>query len=131
MVQSIGSTEFHNLTATAQRQVVLGYTIEVIEAFKHNPDIRPFLLNTFAFEYRDYVFKSKTLVISRVIRDLEKSLDSQKFSNIKVWELLTSFLENSKSTALLYPEASHTEKDQQPRHKTNSNDKLNKWLQGL
>lgn len=40
--------------------------------FKRNIDIKPFI-NALNLDYKEYVFKSRTLILARVIRDIENS----------------------------------------------------------
>ena len=41
--------------------------------FSHNPDIISFLKEVFAIEYRDYVFKSRTLIVAKTCRYIEET----------------------------------------------------------
>ncbi|MCK1998946.1 hypothetical protein MPH47_17255 [Psychrobacillus psychrodurans] len=46
------------------------------EKFKKNDDIKSFL-EQLGFHYKEYVFLSRTIIISRVIRDIEKLDENQ------------------------------------------------------
>ncbi|ABJ70734.1 hypothetical protein [Lacticaseibacillus paracasei] len=131
MVKHLTLAQFQNLPSFAADQYVLGYAAMIIERFKHNPDIRPFLENTFELTYKDYVFKSKTLVISRVLRDLNKSLGNQTLSAEQVYSSLNNFTSNKKSKDLLSEKQEYAIPRTSAKKKSNSNDKLSKWLQGL
>ncbi|WP_273750507.1 hypothetical protein [Leuconostoc mesenteroides] len=57
--------------------------------FKHNSDIPPFLKEVFDIEYKDYVLKSRTMILARTIRFVDK-LDDKATDKIRK-ELLKWF----------------------------------------
>ncbi|WP_204122764.1 hypothetical protein [Lacticaseibacillus mingshuiensis] len=130
MTRIIETKVFDSLSSTAKRQYVLGAITDVIESFKHNPDVRQFLKNTLAIEYKDYVFKSKTLVIARTVRDINSRIIDDRSYAIKVLNLLQSFTSEA-SNAPLFKNFKADEEAPTTKKKNNSNDKLNKWLKGL
>lgn len=65
---------------------LIGISSEVIlsfEIFKKNTDLEEFIQDIFSFEFRPYVFKSRTLLVSRVIRIIENgsSTDVSKYKS--------------------------------------------------
>lgn len=57
------------------------------EIFKKNEDIKIFIDET-GLDFRDYVFKNRTLLISRVIRKIEKADDENLFHYLDVCKKL-------------------------------------------
>jgi hypothetical protein len=59
---------------------LIGISSEIIlsfDIFPKNPDLEPFVSEVFNAEFRPYVFKSRTLLASRVIRIIHQSTDSE------------------------------------------------------
>lgn len=50
--------------------------------FKHNSDIPPFLKEVFDIEYKEYVLKSRTMILARTIRFVDQ-LDSRNTDIIR------------------------------------------------
>lgn len=66
-----------------KKHVLLGVSSSIIlskEIFPKNDDLKIFLKETYNLEFRDYVFKSRTLIVARVIRHINKleSNDTEK-----------------------------------------------------
>lgn len=59
---------------------LIGITSEIIlskEIFKYNKDISPFLFSIFNINFKNYVMKSRTLIIAKVIRLIYLLEDSE------------------------------------------------------
>lgn len=57
---------------------IMGITSELIlskEIFVKNSDISTFLKSVFHLEYKEYVMRSRTLILSRTVRTIEKCSD--------------------------------------------------------
>jgi predicted RNA binding protein with dsRBD fold (UPF0201 family) len=130
MTRIIETKVFDSLSSTAKRQYVLGAITDVIESFKHNPDVREFLKTTLGIEYKDYVFKSKTLVIARTVRDINSRIIDNGSYATQVLNLLQKFTSSNSNTSLFKGSDEDTAAAT-VKKKTNSNDKLDKWLKGL
>lgn len=53
----------------------VGIVVELILSkviFKHNAEIIPFLKDVFSMECKNYVIKSRTLIVSKVCREIEQ-----------------------------------------------------------
>lgn len=86
------------------------------EIFKRNIDVKEFLCTCMDIDLPDYVIKSRTLIISRVVRILV-SIDNSQI------QILISRIQNYFSYPIF-------EKKKTARRK-NENDKLESWLKGL
>ena len=59
------------LSDSSSREEVIGVTITMLfskEVFPRNLDIQQFLEEAFAIEFKDYVFRSRTIVASKISR---------------------------------------------------------------
>ncbi|EAC3746591.1 hypothetical protein E3Z71_11495 [Listeria monocytogenes] len=59
---------------------ILGIVTEIIlskELFEKNIDLTPFLLEVFNVTYKDYVMKSRTMILARTNRLIDKSSGEQ------------------------------------------------------
>lgn len=73
----------------------IGITCELIlskELFKSNSDLIPFLKDTFDIEFLPYVMKSRTTIISRMVRTIY-SYDKKQFNEYR--KKLIKFLEKN------------------------------------
>lgn len=64
---------------------LIGIISELIlsfEVFKRNSDIELFIKQTFNMKFKPYVYKSRTLIVSRVVR-LVSSADEEKLRSYK------------------------------------------------
>lgn len=97
---------------------LIGITSEMIlstELFPRNEELIDFLKTIFNLSYKEYVFKSKTLVIARTSRDIF-NMDKSDFesSRKKLYKFVTYLLDD--------------EIDQTPAGKST---KLNRWIEGI
>lgn len=70
-----------------------GYYTSLILSKKiapHNSDLEP-VMGYFGLEFKPYVYKSRTILLSRVIRLIEKKADDELISSI---EEISSYLNN-------------------------------------
>ena len=95
---------------------VIAHLLLSKETFKHNIDIEEFLHTCMDITLPDYVIKSRTLIISRVIRILVPMDNNQV-------RILNSHIQNYFSSPTI-------EKKKTTRKK-NENVKLESWLKGL
>lgn len=91
---------------TFQGIVIL--TIMDTKIFPKNIDLMVFIGNIFNLKFKDYVYRSRTLVIARVIREINK-LKKDEFHTLKV-----KFFKHFKDLSGIKDEGS-----------------LSQWLQGL
>lgn len=62
------------------RYKIIGITVELIlskELFKKNSDLDFFLNDIFSVQYKEYVMKSRTMIVSRICRLIETSTEDQ------------------------------------------------------
>lgn len=57
------------------------------ETFKKNIDIIPFV-KSLNLDYKDYVFKSRTLIVARVIRSIENASHEELLDYVRVCRIL-------------------------------------------
>lgn len=89
---------------------ILATIILTKEYYKSNVDIHEFTLGTLGLEYKDYLFKSRTLLYSRVVKDTYLNKNSAIFI-----QKTQDFLKNNKNI-------------QKKKEKTKSqNDIINEW----
>ncbi len=85
---------------------VMGIVSELILSkvqFPKNNDIIPFLEEIFKQQFKDYVMKSRTLIVSRLIKIINNSdNDTFNFYRVKLLKYIESFYEteDKKSTSL-------------------------------
>lgn len=75
---------------SVSRYKVIGIVSELIyskEVFKRNEDIKDFLKKVFVIEFKEYVMKSRTLIVARVGREILKD------DNSKIKKELLKFLD--------------------------------------
>lgn len=87
------------------RYKLIGITTELIldnELFPKNEDVIPFLEEVCKLEFKDYIIKSRTMIVARTSREIHK-LDSKMYDQLRkrMLNFLNHFLElveiNSKS----------------------------------
>lgn len=80
---------------------MMGIVSELIlskEVFHKNSDIEVFLKDIFNVEFRNYVIKSRTLIVSRVIRTIDKStVDDYSTYRARLLKFIDSLYEIEKS----------------------------------
>lgn len=59
--------------------------------FKHNQDLKQFTKNVLNIEYKEYLFKSRTLLFSRVIKDVYIYNDDIKKINLSILKFVRSY----------------------------------------
>ena len=75
---------------------ILGIVTEIIlskELFQKNVDLKPFLENVFGVSYKDYVMRSRTMILARTNRLInesseEKQSEYRKKLNIYIVEMI-------------------------------------------
>lgn len=80
------------------RYKLIGITTELIldsSFFNKNEEIVPFLLKVYNLSFKEYVIKSRTMIIARTSREIYK-LDSKQYENLRkrIFEFLNNHLEN-------------------------------------
>lgn len=63
----------------------------------HNSDLKP-VMEYFGLEFKPYVYKSRTILLSRVIRLIEKKADDELISSIEEISSYLNSLEDSSET---------------------------------
>lgn len=73
----------NKFTLEQTKSLYLGLLYELIsskEVFKKNRDLEEFLLLVFKKEYKDYLFRSRPYLASRVLKDISEEYDFLKMS---------------------------------------------------
>ena len=91
---------------------ILGIVTEIIlskELFQKNVDLKPFLENVFGVSYKDYVMRSRTMILARTNRIInespeEKQSEYRKKLNIYIVEMIekSSNSQNNKTEKNLF-----------------------------
>ncbi|MCY8914283.1 hypothetical protein MOE47_09480 [Bacillus atrophaeus] len=101
---------------------IIGVSVALIyskDIFKRNGDLKLFLKNVYNLEFLPYVTKSRTLIVARVSKELNK-LTEEDLHIIK--NKIISFFDDSNK---------NTENNVKFSKKNNANTKMKKWLEGL
>ena len=95
--------------------LILGIVSEIIlskEIFKKNKDISLFLKNIFELEFKEYVMKSRTMIMSKTLKKIYSSNEQE--------------IQKYRKNLLNYIEVNFYNKENNSKKKTNDN--LSKWI---
>lgn len=98
---------------------IIGINTEIIldeEVFKRNEEIRPFLEAIFNLKFKDYIMKSRTLIIARTSREIYK-LDIKETDIVR--RKLLIFINNILSTQNVNSNSLNSKQD------------FTKWMDGI
>lgn len=65
------------------------------EIFPHNEDIKEFLANVLSLSFREYVFRSRTLLVARVTRAIISKSENKEFKR-KLYDFIDTNIEKMK-----------------------------------
>ncbi|MDV2581406.1 hypothetical protein [Alkalibacillus haloalkaliphilus] len=85
------------------------------DIFKNNSDIKPFIKSVYGLEFRDYLYKSRTLLVARVNKHIYQSVPEKEIP-IKL-KLIKNFYSQE-----------NTDQEKNKRNRSKSEDNLSKWL---
>lgn len=76
---------------------IIGIVSEMIlskEIFKRNTDVKQFILRVFEIEYKDYIVRSRTMILAKTVRFLSVT---ENYSNYckKLAEVINEVIKNS------------------------------------
>ena len=95
--------------------LILGIVSEIIlskKIFKKNKDISLFLKNIFELEFKEYVMKSRTMIMSKTLKKIYSSNEQE--------------IQKYRKNLLNYIEVNFYNKENNSKNKTNDN--LSKWI---
>lgn len=95
---------------------LLFYMINDRSVFKSNPDIKGFILQVFKYDYKDYLYKARPQLCSRLMNDIRK--DKSYGEVLQINKEIIKYLKNNFEEPL--------EKNKQKYKKDNTN--LSGWL---
>ncbi|MEC1555125.1 hypothetical protein P9D28_22240 [Bacillus haynesii] len=101
------------------RYKIIGITTELLldtNLFNKNEEIVPFLRKIYKLSFKDYIIKSRTLIIARISREIYK-LDSKEYDNLRKSMLV--FLNN------------YLEFEDQNKSTKNGKKDFTKWMDGI
>lgn len=97
--------------------LLLGIVAEIILSkiiFKKNKDISDFLKTVFKIEFKEYIMKSRTIIMAKLLKKIYSS------SNQEIQEYRKNLLK--------YIEKKFYNKDEEVSKQTSSKDNLSKWI---
>lgn len=97
--------------------LLLGIVAEIILSkiiFKKNKDISDFLKTVFKIEFKEYIMKSRTIIMAKLLKKIYSS------SNQEIQEYRKNLLK--------YIEEKFYNKDEEVSKQTSSKDNLSKWI---
>lgn len=95
--------------------------------FNRNKDINLFLKEVYDIEFLPYVMRSRTLIVAKITRELNKKEENE------LKEIRTKIINYLNNTALQDDQTNPNEKTEKnkPSKKKDANEKLKAWLEGL